>query len=90
VGGIGWLRNGRRILVAAEIVNHSVCDSPGTFAAYEVDVETLQITARYSQLEAKRRFAPLLDTVGEIDYVTHCPKRAKVEVRVRAGGIPHQ
>jgi hypothetical protein len=60
VGGIGWLRNGRRVLVAAEIVNHSVCDSPGTFAAYEVDVETLQITASYSQLEAKRRFARLL------------------------------
>ncbi len=62
VGGIGWLRNGRSVLVAAEIVNHSVCDSPGTFAAYEIDVETLQITASYNQLEAKRRFAHLLGT----------------------------
>jgi hypothetical protein len=60
VGGIGWLRKGSSVLVAAEIVNHSVCDSPGTFAVYEINVETVQMVRRYGQLEAKHRFASLL------------------------------
>ena len=59
VAGIAWLANGN-ILVAAEIVHHSNCDSYGTFAAYEVDPADLRIVRTYDQIEAKRRFRPLL------------------------------
>ncbi|MGA9672551.1 MAG: hypothetical protein WBQ94_25270 [Terracidiphilus sp.] len=31
-----------------------------------------------------------LDTVGEIDHMTHCPSLARAEVRVGAGGTPAQ
>ena len=59
VAAIAWLPNGN-ILAAAEIVHHSVCDSYGTFAAYEIDPTDLRIVRRYDQIEAKRRFGPLL------------------------------
>ncbi len=57
VGGIKWLP-GHRILVAAEIQPHSVCDSMGTFKAYELDPVTMSVGRRYGQLEAKRLFGP--------------------------------
>jgi hypothetical protein len=59
VAGIAWLPNGN-LLVAAEIVHHSVCDSYGTFAAYEVRPADTRIVRAYDQIEAKRRFRPLL------------------------------
>ena len=59
VAAIAWLPNGN-ILAAAEIVHHSVCDSYGTFAAYEIDPTDLRIVRGYDQTEAKRRFGPLL------------------------------
>jgi hypothetical protein len=37
VGAITWISD-HKLLVAAEIMPHSNCDSMGTFAAYEVDV----------------------------------------------------
>lgn len=59
VAGVGWLPSGN-VLVAAEIVNHSNCDSSGTFRAFEVNPTTLTIVNRYGQLEAKKRFRSLL------------------------------
>jgi hypothetical protein len=55
VGGIKWL-SGHRVLVAAEILPHSVCDSMGTFKAYELDPATMKVGRRYGQLEAKKLF----------------------------------
>ncbi|MGZ3275421.1 MAG: hypothetical protein ACXU82_16150 [Caulobacteraceae bacterium] len=57
VGGIKWLP-GHRVLVAAEILPHSVCDSTGTFKAYELDPGTMKVGRRYGQLEAKKLFGP--------------------------------
>jgi hypothetical protein len=57
VAAIKWLERGSiQILVAAEIINHSNCDSMGTFKAYRVDVEKRQITRIYDQLKAKNLF----------------------------------
>jgi hypothetical protein len=57
VAAIKWLdRGSSQILVAAEIINHSNCDSMGTFKAYTVDVEKRQITRIYDQLKAKNLF----------------------------------
>lgn len=61
VGGIKWL-SGHRVLVAAEIQPHSICDSMGTFKAYELDPATMRVGRRYGQLEAKKRFGPDLGT----------------------------
>jgi hypothetical protein len=70
VAGIAWLPNGN-MLVAAEIVHHSNCDSYGTFAAYEVAPAGPLIVRAYDQIEAKRRFGPLLG--WEIaDAPDHC------------------
>jgi hypothetical protein len=59
VGGITWLGNSR-VLVAAEIINHSNCDSFGTFKAYEVDPENMKVDMIYNQLETNRLFGDFL------------------------------
>lgn len=59
VAGIDWLPNGN-LLAAAETVHHSICDSFGTFKAYEVDPARMRIVREYDQIEAKRRFRALL------------------------------
>jgi len=56
VAGIKWLDNSHRILVAAEIVHHSNCDSNGTFKLYELSVPGLEIVGNYDQLGAKKIF----------------------------------
>jgi hypothetical protein len=56
VAGIKWLEGSRRILVAAEIVNHSVCDSFGTFRLYEISVPALEVIREYGQIKAKRLY----------------------------------
>jgi hypothetical protein len=56
VGAIKWLVPSKEILVAAEIIHHSNCDSYGTFEAYAVDVAKGRIVKRYDQLEAKKLF----------------------------------
>jgi len=56
VGAILWLVPSEKLLVAAEIVHHSVCDSFGTFRAYAVDLTGPRIVATYDQLEAKRLY----------------------------------
>jgi hypothetical protein len=46
--------------VAAEVVNHSNCDSFGTFKAYEVDPAAMTVVRALNQFEAKRDLKPLL------------------------------
>ena len=60
VAGVTWTTP-RRVLVAAEIQPHSVCDSPGTFKAYEVDPYRMKVMRWYGQLAVKARFA---DAIG--------------------------
>jgi hypothetical protein len=60
VGGITWLGNSGHILVAAEIIDHSNCDSFGTFKAYEVNPKAMKVVHVYSQLETKRLFERFL------------------------------
>jgi hypothetical protein len=60
VVGIGWVGNSHRLWVAAEVINHSNCDSFGTFRAYEVDPTEMRIVRSLNQLEAKRKLHPLL------------------------------
>jgi len=55
-GAIAWLSN-TRLLVAAEIMAHSNCDSNGTFVAYEFDVSARRVGRRYGQLEVKQRWS---------------------------------
>jgi hypothetical protein len=55
VGGVGFTPSGN-LLIAAQIVDHSVCDSAGTFVIYEVNPDTRQVVKRFGQLEAKRAF----------------------------------
>ena len=56
VGAIKWLSDSRHILMAAEIIGHTICDSYGTFKVYEVALPELKIVRTYGQLEAKRLF----------------------------------
>jgi len=60
VGGITWLGQTGHILLAAEIVAHSNCDSYGTFKAYEVDPASMKVIRSYGQLETKQRFGKFL------------------------------
>ena len=56
VGAITWLSSSERILIAAEVMGHSNCDSFGTFKAYEVALPELKIVKAYGQIEAKKLF----------------------------------
>jgi hypothetical protein len=56
VAGIKWLEDSHRILVAAEIVHHSNCDSNGTFKLYAISVPDLEVVGNYDQLGAKKNF----------------------------------
>ncbi|MGD0859581.1 MAG: hypothetical protein ABR912_09700 [Terracidiphilus sp.] len=60
VAGIGWVGKTHHLWVAAEVVNHSNCDSFGTFKAYEVDPAAMAVVQTLDQIEAKRELGPLL------------------------------
>jgi hypothetical protein len=79
VGGVAWL-GPDHLLVAAEIVNHSNCDSFGTFQAYEIDTRQMKVLNRYDQLQAKHQFASFLGTelVNAPDECVHDPKSCYV------------
>lgn len=62
VGGITWLGPENNILISAEIVSHSNCDSFGTFKAYLVNPSTMEVIRSFTQLEAKQQFANVLGT----------------------------
>jgi hypothetical protein len=57
VAAIKWL-NDSTVLVAAEIIAHSNCDSFGTFKAFSVDVRSRRVIRTYDQLAVKRLYGP--------------------------------
>lgn len=59
LAAIRWLTP-HRIVIAAEIVNHSVCDSHGTFKAYEIDLRRMKILKIHNQISAKKKFGSSL------------------------------
>lgn len=60
LGSIMWIRGSSRLLVAAEVAPHTVCEAMGTFRAYEVTIPNGKILRVYNQLEAKKLFWPHL------------------------------
>jgi len=60
VGGVMWLGDSSRILVAAEFLPHSNCEEMGTFRAYEITIPDGKIVKIYNQLAAKELFWPHL------------------------------
>lgn len=60
VVAVRWLLPSGNLLVAAQIIDHSVCDSAGTFRSYEVDVQKKRIVRSYGQIETKRLFGKSL------------------------------
>ncbi len=60
VAGISWIPNTRNPWVAAEVIPHSLCDSMGTFRAYEVEPYDMVIVRKINQLDAKRELWPVL------------------------------
>ncbi len=60
VSSVTWLRPSRVLLVATQIIDHSNCDSFGTFKAYAIDVQDKRIIRTYNQLESKRFFGSYL------------------------------
>jgi hypothetical protein len=65
VAAVNWsLPN--HLLVAAQILDHSICDSFGIFVLYEIDVSQKTVVKRYDQIEAKRLF---LSSLG--DFLQH-------------------
>jgi hypothetical protein len=62
IAAVTWIKASERILVSAEIIHHSNCDSFGTFKAYEIDIPSKKITKTYDQILAKRLFG---DQLGE-------------------------
>jgi hypothetical protein len=55
VAAIKWL-DGSKILVAAEIIAHSNCDSFGTFKGFVVDVRGPRVLRQFDQLTVKRLY----------------------------------
>ena len=62
VVAVRWLVASKKILVAAQIIHHSNCDSFGTFRTYEVDLAGPRIVAALDQLESKRLYGDDLGT----------------------------
>jgi len=56
IAAITWVGSSRRLLVAAEILPHSICEGMGTFKAYEISLPEGKILRKYGQLKAKRLF----------------------------------
>ena len=56
VAAIRWAAPSQELIVAAEIIHHSNCDSFGTFEAYAVSLDGPKIERTYDQLEARRLF----------------------------------
>jgi len=57
VAAVKWIRPSTQAIIAAEIINHSNCDSFGTFRLYLVNVPQLRVLRTYNQIEAKKLFA---------------------------------
>jgi hypothetical protein len=80
VAGIGWVRDTHHVWVAAEVLNHSNCDSNGTFKAYEVDPAKMTVDQTLNQLKAKRQLSSALgqELVGAPDQCIRNPKSCYV------------
>jgi len=60
VVAVQWLGASSQLVVAAQIISHSNCDSMGTFKAYVVDTVTQRLVRVYDQIQAKQRFGSAL------------------------------
>jgi hypothetical protein len=56
---VTWISNDH-ILVAAQIVAHTICDSAGTFKAYEIDIDGDKVVKSFDQIEAKKMYGSYL------------------------------
>jgi hypothetical protein len=56
VGAIKWLVPSKKLLVAAEIIHHSNCDSFGTFRAYVVDLAGPLVIRSFNQIKARKLY----------------------------------
>ena len=79
VAAVNW-SSPNHLLVAAQILDHSICDSFGTFVLYEVDVPQRAILRQYSQIEAKRVYSSSLGTFLQHarDGCVTSPKKCEV------------
>jgi len=58
VAAVKWLESSRKLLVAAEIIGHTNCDSMGTFRGFVVDIPSGRVLRSYTQIEVKQLFGP--------------------------------
>ncbi len=56
VVAVKWLIASKQLLVAAEIMGHTNCDSSGTFKAYAVNLDGPSVVKVLDQLEAKKQY----------------------------------
>jgi hypothetical protein len=77
---VAWLGGSQRMLVAAEVVPISLCDSSGTFKVYEVSLPDAVIVKPYGQLAAKKQFWSYLgkDLRDARDYCVSIPTSCEV------------
>ena len=80
VVAVKWLNPSQEILVAAQIIHHSNCDSFGTFKAYSIDLAQLHVVEAFDQMETKRRFAKDLgqELLQANDNCIHHPRSCYV------------
>jgi hypothetical protein len=88
VAAVAWLESSARLLVAAQILNHSICDSYGTFKLYELNVSDLTTAKTFDQIEAKRLFGPKLGVFLQHarDICITDPKSCEVPSNHNPGG----
>jgi len=81
VGAVAWLSESQ-LLIAAEIMPHSNCDSMGTFVLYRLALPSRRVERRYGQLEAKRRWPKLLgvELLGADDECVRTPRSCFVPI----------
>ena len=86
VGGVCWRPDSRSLLVAAEIVNHSVCDSAGTFRLFQVDPWTMTVLRSFGQLQAKEQFGAELgiELSNASDECIRRPEKCRVHASDKA------
>jgi hypothetical protein len=81
VGAVKWIVPSKQLLVAAEIVYHSNCDSYGTFRGYVADLEGPHVTAVINQLQVKKQYGGDLgsELLGSRDECVRDPKSCWVQ-----------
>ena len=60
VAAVHWLSDSKRLLVAAQVIPHSVCDNFATFKTFEIDLASQKIVSSFDQLESKKKFGGAL------------------------------